>query len=131
MVADFKKKKNTLFRKILLIGGLILTLLVFISLVFADINVYNKRKKLDSQIENLKNKIQDIESENKNLKENISKTNDEKYIEKIAREELDLQKPGEKVFSFVKDSSQPQQNNQNQKNFFQQWLDWLKGLFTK
>ena len=100
-------------------------------LVIADIRIYQKRKKLISQVEILKNKIQDIKDKNNTLKEGISESNNNQYIEKIAREELDLQKPGEKVFSFIKESNGQQQNNETRKNILEVWLDWIVGFFKK
>lgn len=130
MVANFKKKQkgDLLIRFLLTLGG-ILILSIVVLLVVANFRIYQKRESLISRIENLKNKIEDIKNENSNLKESISKADDNEYTEKIAREELDLQKPGEKVFSFVMAQNQELQNNKDQKNIFQVWLGWIRGLF--
>ena len=126
MVADFIKKQNRNSQKkfLLAIRGVVVLLIVLL-LVIANIRIYKKREKLLSQIETLKNKIQDTREKNYNLKEGILKSNDAQYTEKIAREELDMQKPGEKVFSFVMAKDQQAENNNNQKNIFQAWFDWI------
>jgi len=125
MVADFKKKKNNLLKQCILIMGGFLMLLVLIVLIIANMRIYQKREKLVSQIENLKNKIQYLQNKNNDLKDSISQINNDEYIEKIARKELSLQKPGEKVFSFIKESSQQEESNQSQKDFLQNWLGWI------
>lgn len=125
MVADFKKKRSRLLNQFLLISGGILILFILILLAIADIKINQKKKKLNFQIETLKNKIQDLQNKNNDLKENISRLNDDKYVEKIAREDLDLQQPEEKVFSFIETPNQTQDNNQGEKTFLQNWLDWV------
>lgn len=132
MPADFKKRKNThLFKKIATIFCGFLILFAFIFLAVADIKTYKKKKELNAQIENLKNKIAEIQNKNNSLQEGISQADDPQYIEKVAREELDLQKPGEKVVSFIMPENKNQNSNPVPKNFLQVWLGWLSGLFNK
>ena len=125
MIADFKKNKNTTLKRFLLVTGGILMLSFLILLVVANVRIYQKREKFISQIEKLKNKIQNMQNKNSDLKKGISQINNDEYIEKIAREELSLQKPGEKVISFIKEPSQQNEDSQGQKNFLQNWLGWL------
>lgn len=125
MVTDFQRKqKRKSFKYLLIVGGIFIAI-VFILLLIADIRVYQKRAELNSRIENLKNKIQDIKDKNNNLQEGIAKADDNNYIEKIAREELGLQKEGEKVFSFIIPQEQNLKNEEASRNFFQVWLGWL------
>ena len=134
MVADFKKnQKRKPSKKIFFIFGGILLLLLLIVLIIADVKVYRKKKQLNTQIESLKNKIEEIKVKNEQLEQGIAKADDSQYIEKVAREELDLQMPGEKVFSFVVSPSEKQEVQENKKNFFQTWIDgffgWIKNKF--
>ena len=126
MITNFKKnrKKNPLGPIFFKIGG-ILILIIIVLLIVADIKVYRKKQQLVSQVENLKNKMQDLESKNSDLRQGILKAGDEKYIEKVAREELDLQKPGEKVISFIETKNQQPKNEIRQKSNWQIWLGWL------
>jgi len=132
MLADFKKKKkrNPLKQFLLIFGGILILVLLFL-LINASVKIYQKRIELISQIENLENKIQDIKNKNDDLKQGTLKADDDKYIEKVAREELDLQKPGEKVFSFIIPQLSQQENNNNSKNIFQIWLGWIGNIFKK
>ena len=137
MIADFKnKQKKGPWSKLLFALGGVLILLVFVVLVIANIKVYNKRKELATQVDNLKNKIEAIQQKNEDLKKGISKSNDDAYIEKVAREDLDLQKEGETVISFIKAPNQQSSNNREKRNILQAWLwwassgwDWLKNSF--
>ena len=52
-----------------------------------------RRAEQDSQA-----KIQKVRTENERLKAMISNANTDEYIEKLAREQLGLVKPGEKVY---------------------------------
>ncbi len=99
-------------------------------LVFTNIRMFQKRNQLNRQISDLKTKIENLKNSNSNLQEGISKSNDTAYIEKVAREELDLQKPGEKVFSFVKTPAS-QQDNSSEKNPWPAWLAWVIEWFKK
>lgn len=130
MIANFKKKpKNfSLLNGILLKLGIVLILLVFILLAFANISNYRKRNLLISQINALEEKIEGIKKENEKIAQNIQKVNDDKYVEKVAREELDLQKPGEKVYSFIRTAEQ--QNNEEQAKPASGWFGWLGGAWN-
>lgn len=130
MIPNFKKKKNNLLRQVLLISLGIFILSALIFLTIADIRIYQKREKFISQIEKSKSKIEDLKNKNNDLKKGISAIDDNTYIEKIAREELSLQKPGEKVFSFIKESNQLEDNNQGKKNFLQIWLGWVGNAWS-
>ena len=131
MIADFRKnqKKNPWNIFLWNITGLVL-LCAVVFLVIADVKMYQRRKILNTQIESLKNKIQNLQKENTTLTESMLRGDDNEYIEKIAREEFDLQQPGEKVVSFTVSQTQQQQNSE-QKNIFSIWLSWLGGWFKK
>ncbi|MEK7664455.1 MAG: septum formation initiator family protein [Patescibacteria group bacterium] len=131
MITNFRKNKSkNLFHQVLFKFGGILILIIALLLIIADVKIYQKKKQLNYQIESLKNKIQDLKSRNSSLKEGILNADKEQYIEKIAREELNLQKPGEKVISFVATESKPDQNSGEKKGILEVWLGWLSRLFS-
>src|SRR3989338_3246065 len=105
MLANFRKKRKISHQFLFKLGA-ILVLLACVFLIFTNIKIYQKRKQLNRQIEELENKIKATEQKNKDLEEGIVASENDTYIEKVAREELDLQKPGEKVFSFVRAENQ-------------------------
>ncbi len=91
--------------------------------------MYDRKERLLSQAQGTKNKIQETQQKNEDLKEIIAHQDDSGYIEKIAREELNLQKPGEKVVSFVLTENATKEDTKKE-NLLQNWLGWVGGLFN-
>ncbi len=132
MVTNFKKKKqvNPVKTLWITIGGVALAVIAIV-LIIANIRLYHTRQELNSQIKTLQNKVGEIKQQNDRLSQGIQNANDSQYIEKVAREELDLQKPGEKVVSFINPPAVPQQGDVNSKNVLESWLAWVGGIFKK
>ena len=131
MLTNFRKKqKGDGKNHILLKVGVVLILCISVALIFINIRMFQRRVQLNRQIDDLKTKIENLKNSNVNLKEGIEKSDDVNYMEKVVGEELDLQKPGEKVFSFVKAPSQ-EQEAVGGKNIWQAWLGWIGEWFKK
>ncbi len=130
MVTDFKKnRKRSYLADFWWWFGGILILVFVVVLIIANVKIYKKRQEFLSQVASLKQQIQVIESRNIQLKQGIEKSNNIDYIEKIAREELDLQKPGEKAISFIMPKAEAQKSIVTEQNFMQNWWQWLKDKF--
>ena len=130
MVSDFRKKRNAFLSGTSKVILGILIFAVLVSLFIASTKIYKKGEKFTFQIENLKSEIQDLRVRNNYLREAISQNNDADYIEKVAREELNLQKPGEQAISFVEEL--PKKENQEvQSDFWQYWMGWLSNIFKR
>ena len=129
MIANFKKKQKSNSTDSFFSSPFIkiFFLIIIIFLVFADIKVYKDRKKLNLRIDNLKERIQEIKDKNNILEQGIAKSDDKDYIEKIAREELDLQTKDEKVVSFIMPKDQQKEEVSPDSGFlnFKNWLGWL------
>lgn len=132
MITDYKKKqkKGRGNEKFYFIGGGIVLAISSALLIFADINVYKDKKKLDVQISEYKKQTEEIKKKNQALEQRIAESTNDDYIEKVAREELNLQKPGEKVVAFVApgplpEEEAPQQNFFNVKN----WAGWISQIW--
>ena len=133
MVAIFKKKNNQAgAKKILLHVGGIFVVAVLAVLMVANVRMYQKRQEFVAQVASLETQINDIRQRNDNLKEGIANENNPAYIEKIARQELDLQRPGETTVSFIMPNSLDQKTTPNE-NVLQGWLgkswEWVKSVF--
>ncbi len=128
MITDFdkKRKRNFLSGQFFLKLGGIIFLIIAAALIFVDFKIYQKKQQLVNQINSYKQQIEDIKKKNESLKEGISKSDDKEYIEKIAREELDMQKEGEKVVSFVM-PKQESEEEQKIESFWSMkfWFGWL------
>lgn len=72
---------------------IILILAFYIVFLFSD--KYARILQLKEDIKELESEIQDLKTKNESLAEEIESLKSDKYIEKIAREELGLSKPNE------------------------------------
>jgi cell division protein FtsL len=76
-----------------IIWALILVLIFYIVFLFSD--KYAKTLQIKEDIKRLESDIKELKLKNKNLSEEVELLKADKYIEKIAREELGLTKPDE------------------------------------
>ena len=125
-----KKRDKNQYQRFFAIMGIFFMIAVLVWLGMVNVRIFQKKRELNVQVENLQKRVQDLKSQNESLKEGTARSLDDAYIEKIAREELDLQKPDEKVFSFVQTPS-PQPAIVSSPSFVQSWLLWLEGFFKK
>ena len=126
MVTNFKKNKKVGGRKrytIHIIGFFILCVAGF--LIVANINIWHKKQQLSSKVASLQKEIKNIEDNNNKLQQGIASQSDDQYIEKVAREELDLQKPGEQAVSFIDQKIDVQEVDTAKQNFFQKIWNWI------
>lgn len=101
MVADFFKKQKSGEYGLMLKTFAIIFLIVSVLLIIANIKLYNKKKELAREVKNYSLQVTKIEENSEKLKEEIANSDNQDYIEKVAREEINMQKPGEKAVSFV------------------------------
>ena len=139
MVANFNKKQKSEFspgRFFLMLGG-ILFLIIAVLLIFANFQMYKKKQQLTLQINEYEKEIEELENRSETLKEEIANSDNPDYIEKIAREESDMQKPGEKVVSFIEQNPHPKESESPENlwnsNFWFGWIgqswNWIKSKF--
>jgi cell division protein FtsL len=76
-----------------IIWALILVLTFYIVFLFSD--KYAKTLQIKEDIKRLESDIKELKLKNKNLSEEVESLKADKYIEKVAREELGLTKPDE------------------------------------
>lgn len=136
---DFNKKQKSNFfsNKLLLKAGGILFLIIAVVLIYADFKIYQKKQELTAQLNNYKKQIEELQKRNETLKDEITNSDNPEYIEKIARDQENLQKPGEKVVSFIMPGQQENQENKAEKASGKiNWLgwvswpwDWIKSMF--
>jgi len=88
-------------------------LLIIVIVIFAFKLMMNIRKvnQMEDRLNNLQQQVQNQIEENKELKEEIERVRSPEYVEKVAREELGLVKPGEILLIPVEEE---QDNNQEE-----------------
>lgn len=131
MVADFSKKQKSIiiFRDILPKIAGVLLIFIFALLLIADFRIYKKKQHLDKEILSYEKQLEQIKKRNETLKEGITNSENPDYIEKIAREEQNMQKPGEKVVSFIWPENQ-QQSDVYAENFESLFTGWFSGFWN-
>jgi cell division protein FtsL len=123
--------KSTKFKYIL---GTILLFIVSISLIKSSIQVFKSKGRLDE----VNQELSKLEDEKKKLEAEIQYKQTQEYIEEKARNDLNLIKPGEKVYVVVGEenkassetnvlsgSSERKKNDTKDKN----WYSWYKLFF--
>ncbi len=133
MVAKFRRNrkrniKSGIFFSVLF-GALLLIIIGF--LVFTNIRINNRRTKLISQIEFLEKEIQVVEGKKQEMEAKISQAGSKEFLEKIARDQLDMKKPGEEVVVAKIEENPPTGGSpadKEEKDFWnpQGWWEWIK-----
>lgn len=132
MIANFRKNKKVSHRhnifSLILIGIALLLIIGFLAVT--NLKISQRRAKFVARIEALKKEIAILEQKNKELKEGISQAGSQEYLEKVAREQLDLKAPGEEVVVVTKEKKE-EKAVEKEKNFWnpQNWWGWLKSKF--
>ncbi len=129
---DFNKKQRDKFSasKFLLKAGGVLFLVVAVVLIYANFKIYQKKQELANQVNDYKKQIEEIQERNRTLKEEIANSDNPEYIEKIARDQANLQKPGEKVVSFIMPKEQENKEKKSENFFARASLSaWLSGMW--
>ncbi len=82
-------------------AGIITKIVIFALIVYASVTLINLRTQIDnarSEQEVLRQQVEEIETSNAELKYEIDHKDDEDTIADVARDDLGLVAPGEKVF---------------------------------
>jgi cell division protein FtsL len=72
-------------------------LLGFLWLVLNAVDIYYKKYKINKQIEDLKAQITSAEKSNQQISDMIDYLGSQSFLEKQAKEKLNMKKPGEEV----------------------------------
>ncbi len=96
-------------------------------MVILNLKINNKRIELNLKLDSLKREIDILEKENKEFKAQTSQVLGEEYLEKEARERLNLKKPGEKVVTVVPQNKEAEKSQEAAapKSFWQNILEKL------
>ena len=76
---------------------LFLLLLAFIWLVLVSVKAFYKKRQLDKEIQNLKAEIAKTEQKGQELKQLLNYFGSQDYLEREAKDKLNLKKEGESV----------------------------------
>lgn len=129
MLAKFKKNKKANPRKDIFFSILlgILLVLVISFLVVTNLKISQRRAKLFARIATLKTEIEILAAKNEELKEKISQAGSEEYLEKTARDQLGLKKPGEEVVVVQKEKEEKEEVEEEKKS----WWEKIKSIWKR
>ena len=119
-------KKETSSQSIFFIVFLSILFVAIIGfLIISNLRVSKKRESFISQIEALKKEIQALEEKKEKLQAGIQESQSESFLEKEARERLNLKKPGEEVAAVLPPEEKKEVNPRElkEKNLWQKILD--------
>lgn len=126
MIAKRHKKRKS-YQKILLS----LFSIIFISgvvgfLFYSSWKTYQQRRELDLRAESLKSEIEALQEKKNELEIMSLQFGKEEYLEKVAREQFNLQKPGEQVVTILPpEEEEKEEKPEEKKSFWQGILDKL------
>jgi cell division protein FtsB len=121
-----KKRKTFPFFSIILILGFLGAIGL---LVVGNWKIGQRRAELTARIESLKKEIAELQKQNEEIQAGLSQKGEEGYLEKEARERLNLKKPGEEVVVVV--PPKEEEGTQEEKNFWERWWEIFKEKIKK
>lgn len=102
-------------------------IIVLLGVFGLELQQWQQRRKIDTEINNLKAEQADLESRNQALQQSLEYFSSDDYQEKLAREQLGLKKDGEIVINFPAGGiiSQPEAAPPPPKNNLQKWWEYI------
>jgi len=134
MVSNFRKNRKIVSPKGIFLSVFFtaLFLIVIGFLLITNLKIGQRRSEAISRAEYLKSEIKRLAEKNKELKENFAQAQSREYLEKVAREQLNLKAIGEEVVVISKENQGEKENDKKEGNNFinpRTWWDWLKSKF--
>jgi cell division protein FtsB len=96
-------------------------------LLYSNIKIFERRSSLNKELINLDNTVETLSKESDLLKFKLGETYSEEYLEKVAREDLGMQKPGETVVVIKKDNAG--EGVGKEEGILQNILNWFNSVF--
>lgn len=120
-------------KKITIVFWALFGLWFIVFLFYSNIKMFQKRTELDKNLEVLDSTVESLTKEKDSLNFRLGETSSEAYLEKVAREDLGMQKPGEQVVIIKKDDSSEKDDKGNNSvlKVISGVIDWIKGWFDK
>jgi len=128
MVSRFKKNKKRNSKRDIFFSIFLGVLLVLVIgfLINTNMKISRRRAELTNRITTLKQEIGILEGKREELKERISQAGSEEYLEKVARDQLNMKAPGEEVVVITKEDEEEKEEEEKEKKG---WWEWIKSKF--
>jgi len=125
-----KQKKSAILKNVFLRAGAFIIFVFFVILIISNINIYKKRKNLEAEILMYEQQIQQLKDRNEDIEDHLKNSDNSDYIEKIAREEQDMQQPGENVVAFIIPEQQDKQLSGGNYILPDKWFGWAANFWN-
>lgn len=96
-------------------------------LLYSNVKIFERRASLDKELANLEDTAETLSEESDLLKFKMGETYSEEYLERVAREDLGMQKPGETVVVIKKNDSA--EEGEEEQSILQNIVNWFNSLF--
>ena len=115
-------KKNLIFKI------LILAILFFLAFLVGrgNFKIAQKREIAKERLISLKEELAELSKKRAELQSKISQSETPEYLERVAREELNLKKIGEKIVAFPILKEKEEEERNQEKNLWQKFLEKFK-----
>ena len=100
-------------------------------LIIGNFKIKQKREFLYQKAESLKKEKEQLLQEKKTLQKRISQAQNPDFLEKIAREDLNLKKIGEKVVAFPILEKEEKEEGSEKQSLWQKWQKFLEKFKIK
>ena len=116
------KLNKELFFKVF---ALLIVIIILGFLVFNNFKLNQKRQNFNALLNQLKAQIRELEEKKQSLEAEINQSQQEDYLEKKAREDLNLRKWGEQVVAFpvMEEIEKLVEPDQEEQSLWQRFLD--------
>jgi cell division protein FtsB len=129
MVAKKRKKFN--FKKIKDILIFLLISFLIVLLIISCFNIFQKRMATEKELNILNEELNELKKENDILNYTLGETYSDEFLERIAREDLGMQKPGETIYIIKKEADEIELEEEKSYNFFERVTNWLKEIMPE
>lgn len=96
-------------------------------LLYSNIKIFSKRADLNRELDKLDSTFESLTKEDESLKFSLGQASSETYLEKVAREDLGMQKEGEKVL-VIKKGNSTSANRNNGGSILQKVSEWFNSI---
>ena len=96
-------------------------------LLYSNILIFGKRSDIGRELQKLDNTVETLTKESDLLKFKLGETYSEEYLERVAREDLGMQKEGETVVVIKKGGTE--EGMEKEQDILQNIQNWFNSLF--
>ncbi|HPA25511.1 MAG TPA: septum formation initiator family protein [bacterium] len=121
-----QQHKKLLDSKIIILGLFLILFLITLSLI----KNINKNKIVADKTMELDLEIKKIDQENKDLQQLIAYFSTPEFLDKEAREKLNMAKPGEKIIIIPQENNLSQTSDASEKNNQKNYILWWNYFFN-